>query len=239
MTTTSLGIAFVAIGFAAALLQYWLWSFPMVPDPTGTDPNGATTAPYFWRIVHRILGYLFAATYVWLAALMVPRLWRYEADSWGPLQITHAALGLMVGLILVVKVLILRRHQKYGNRLRLVGTVLLFVSVAVVGIVARPPLELMNLGDDNGAQAIVLRNCVQCHGLSRLFSERRDREDWLDILQEMREIATGRGVSDPTQGQADRLAAFLATASFDAKVGEREGDREEGSRRRRRRGRDE
>jgi len=239
MATTSLGIAFVAIGSVAALLQYWLWTFPMVPDPTGTDPNGVTTAPYFWRMVHRILGYLFAANYVWLAVLMLPRLWRYDAESWGPLQIVHAGLGLTVGLILVAKILILRRHQKFGNRLRLVGTILLLVSFAVVGIVARAPLELMNLKGDKGAQSVVLRNCAQCHGLSRLVGERRDREDWLDILDEMREKAADRGISDPTEGQADRLAAFLATTTFDAEVGEREGDREEGSRRRRRRGRDE
>jgi hypothetical protein len=234
MTTTSLGIAFVAIGLAASLLQYWLWTFPMVPDPTGIDPNGVTTAPYAWRMVHRILGYLFAATYFWLAALMVPRLWRYDSDSWGLLPIVHAGLGLTVGLILVAKVLILRRHQKYGNRLRLVGTVLLLVSVAAVGLVSAPPIVLMNSGEDRQAREIVLRNCVQCHGLSRVVRESRDQEDWREILEEMREKAAERGLPDPTESQPDRLAAFLAAVPQE---GESNGE-EEGSRRRRRRGRD-
>ena len=53
--TMWLGIAFVALAIGATILQAWLWSFPMVPDPGGPDPNGKSTAPRSWTMIHRTM----------------------------------------------------------------------------------------------------------------------------------------------------------------------------------------
>ena len=83
MSTTGsmwLGIAVVALGVAATVLQAWLWRFPMVPDPGGPDPNGRSTAPRGWTHVHRAMGVAFVAIYVVMMVEMVPRLWEYQVE---------------------------------------------------------------------------------------------------------------------------------------------------------------
>ena len=70
-----LGIAFLLLAIVATVLQAWLWSFPMVPDPGGPDPNGKSTAPRLGTLAHRISGLLFVLIYIVLMVEMIPRLW--------------------------------------------------------------------------------------------------------------------------------------------------------------------
>ena len=62
--TMWLGIWFLILAIVATVLQAWLWSFPMVPDPGGPDPNGKSTAPKFWVNVHRLSGLIYVIIYI-------------------------------------------------------------------------------------------------------------------------------------------------------------------------------
>ena len=129
-TTVSmwLGICFVGIGIAAVILQAWLWSFPMVPDPDGPDPNGKSTAPPFWTAVHRILGLLFVLIYVVMMIEMVPRLWEYQIEL--PARtVMHACMGIVIGVLLVVKIGIIRWFQHFGQSLPSIGLGILICTI--------------------------------------------------------------------------------------------------------------
>ena len=115
-----LGISFVLLGIIATVLQAWLWSFPMVPDPGGPDPNGKSTAPRFWTSVHRMTGLAFVVIYVVLMVEMVPRLWEYQVEL--PARtVMHAVMGLLIGILLVAKIAIIRWFQHFGKSLPAIG----------------------------------------------------------------------------------------------------------------------
>jgi hypothetical protein len=234
-----LGIAFAAIGIAAALLAAWLWTFPMAPDPGGTDPNGRSTAPRSWSMVHRWLGYSFVVIYLILMVEMTLRFWRYESE-WKPAVILHAAMGMLVGPIVIAKILILRRFKRFGNRLPIFGGVLCLLAVSLIGLVAWPALRLStnravsttanSLRPDPG-QMTVLKSCLQCHGSSQILNERRDREDWAEIFDKMQSRAE-KGVGRreiPDAGKDSIVSYLLSIAGENA-------DAEVSGQRRRRRG---
>lgn len=213
----TLGILMVGIGLVAAILQSWLWTFPMAPDPGGSDPNGVTTAPKFWRMVHRWLGYVFAMIYVVLAIQMVPRIWQFEPEAWSTGVVLHSVLGLGIGALLGTKVWILRRAQKHGKKLPLFGWGMVILSILVVGVVYRPVTNAiqrpsfsdgaMTIAEAEIARKIVLKNCTQCHGLSLVAGPKDD--DWMHVLEEMAENAEKRGLPDPSEGQRSLVANYL------------------------------
>ena len=228
-----LGFAFLTVGLFASILQYWLWTFPMVPDPTGVDPNGITTAPRFWRFTHRVLGYLFVAFYLILMVQMVPRIWQYSLEGWTFQSVAHAALGLMIGLFLTFKVLILRWYQQYGNWLLLVGSSILVCSIGSILLAAPPALKVLNHPGDETARRIILRNCTRCHGMGRVVGESEESGEWHEVLEKMEKFASKRGMPDPSAGQEERLAAFLSRLNPHGQVDEEWGEGDSGGRRRR------
>ena len=123
-----LGIAFVFLAIAATILQAWLWSFPMVPDPGGPDPNGRSTAPRLGTQSHRITGFLYLTIYVALMCEMVPRLWEYQVEL--PARtVVHACMGIVIGVLLVAKIAIIRWFQHFGKSLPGIGLSLLGCTI--------------------------------------------------------------------------------------------------------------
>jgi len=203
-----MGVAFAAVGLAAAILQYWLWTFPMAEDPTGRDPNGVTTAPKFWRYAHRALGYAFVLIYLLLLSQMVPRLWRFEAAAWTPTAIAHAAAGLAILPILISKVAILRIWQRHGKKLPVFGSGLAALALVSLGLVAPQFLKVAS-GSEPG-KSLVGERCYSCHASSRILSEDGDARDWLKTLEDMTENAEEMRRPDPVQSDAQKLAEYLS-----------------------------
>lgn len=237
-TNILLGIAFAVIGVAAALLQAWLWRFPMAPDPSGRDPNGVSTAPRGWTNVHRALGYTFAAIYVVLMTQMVPRIWRFEEFS--AAGIMHAILGALIGPILLVKIGIIRFAPRFGKKLPYFGATLATLGLVVVALVVAPAWQAAGFSAPPEARtlrgrAVATNTCITCHGSSILMHEARDREDWLETAEEMQERASRRGITI-TDHQVSMVSEYLFRIRGENQAGEK--DDEGGRRRRRRRGGD-
>lgn len=199
-----LAAIFALAGLAGSALQYWLWTFPMEPDPTGTDPNGRTTAPLVWRRVHRALGYIFIAAYLVLLVRMWARLEIVMEGEASGAEMIHAVLGLLLGPVLGGKIFILRKAQKFGKQLRTLGTLLLGMTMLVLALIARPALQLANLPvispGQVKAKAILTTKCVSCHGATRLFSS---VEDWDDVVEDMEKYSAKKGT--PLRLGPDRL----------------------------------
>ena len=115
-----LGLLFVILAVAATIIQAWLWSFPMEPDPGGPDPNGKSTAPKVWTLAHRLMGALFCIIYVFMMWHMVPRLWEYQMEL--PARtVMHACVAIILGVLLVTKISIIRWFQHFGKALPALG----------------------------------------------------------------------------------------------------------------------
>jgi len=187
-----LGILFAFLAFFNASLAAWLWTFPMAPDPDGPDPNGKSTAPPRWTKVHRFIGIVFIVIYLALMAEMIPRLWEHKAGLEG-LALIHGVLGLAIGPLLLAKILIIRRFQKHGKKLPLLGGAIAGAAMALVALVAMPAAKVTVVFPQTRAAAFftgqktVSSKCQQCHGSSTILREARPVEDWQEVFEEMLE----------------------------------------------------
>jgi len=141
-----LGIAFVVLAIAASILQAWLWSFPMVPDPGGPDPNGKSTAPPHLTMAHRLMGLAYLIIYVVLMIEMVPRLWEYQFEL--PARtVMHACMGITIGVLLATKIAIIRWLQHFGKALPALGLGLLACTIILATLSIPFALKAHDFGD--------------------------------------------------------------------------------------------
>jgi cytochrome c5 len=148
-----LGIAFVMIGIVATILQAWLWSFPMAPDPGGPDPNGLSTAPKFWTSTHRFLGLAYVLIYVVLMIEMVPRLWEYQVE-FPSRTVMHICMGIIIGVLLIAKIAVIRWFQHFGKSLPTMGLMILMCTL-ILGTLSIPyAIKAHDFGDIMSAQNI-------------------------------------------------------------------------------------
>jgi len=86
------------------------------------------------RSSHRLFGYVFLVIYVLLIVQMVPRLWSYQIE-FPARTVVHIALGMAVGVMLLLKIGIVRYFRRLDPPLvPLFGTWLLVASVILIGI---------------------------------------------------------------------------------------------------------
>ncbi|HEX6100269.1 MAG TPA: hypothetical protein VF432_28400 [Thermoanaerobaculia bacterium] len=227
-TTIWLGGLMAAIAIVNAGLMAWLWRFPMQPDPTGRDPHGVSTAPRFWTNVHRALGYGFVLIYIALLFEMVPRTWGFRETT--AVSVVHGGLGIAVGVLLIVKIAIIRRFQRFGHRLPWIGGALAVSTVITAGLGIAPawmvlrPLTPLS-GELARGRDVVSRKCNQCHGASVIASEREDARKWERITREMQRFSRTIPGKEPI-AEDERV---LATAYLAHTLGEEEReDRDDG-----------
>ncbi len=218
--TIWLGVLMAAIAVVNASLMAWLWRFPMQPDPTGRDPNGVSTAPRFPTNVHRVLGYVFVLAYAALLFEMVPRTWEFRTTTAS--GIVHGALGIAVGVLLVVKIAVIRRFRRFGNRLPWIGGALAVTTLVVAALGIVPAWKVLRPRAPLTPQLaqgreVVSRKCNQCHGASTIASEREDARKWARITRKMQRFSRTIPGKEPITEEERLLAtAYLAHALGEA-----------------------
>ena len=95
-------------------------------------------APGRVALAHRVFGYAFLALYVVLMWQMVPRLWTYQIEL--PARtVIHMSLGMAIGVILLLKISIVRFFKRLDAALvPALGSSLLVGSVVLIGIAVPP-----------------------------------------------------------------------------------------------------
>jgi uncharacterized membrane protein len=242
-TTIWLGFLMAAIAIVNASLTAWLWRFPMKPDPTGRDPHGVSTAPRAATNLHRALGYVFVLAYAALLFEMLPRIWEFRvATAFG---VVHGALGLFVGVLLLVKIAVIRRFRQFGHRLPWIGGTLAVCTVIVAALGVVPawmvirPLAPLSPELARGRD-VVAAKCNQCHGASTIAAEREDARKWERITRKMQRFSRTIPCKEPiTDDERLLAAAYLAhmLGEVEEHDDEDEGDEEERDERRGNRGR--
>ena len=250
LTTIWLGLAMALIAVINVSLMAWLWRFPMQPDPTGRDPNGVSSAPRFWVNVHRALGYVFLLIYLALLFEMVPRAWEFREQTGA--SIWHGVFGGLIGVILAIKISVIRRFKQFGHRLPWIGVSLALSTLAAVALSVPPAWRVMQplaplTPHLKQGRAVVAQKCVQCHGASLIANENEDAEEWDEITREMQKYSeripdktpiTERERILATQYLIHTLAEADVRDEVEGETERKEDDDERRGRNRRRRGRD-
>ena len=123
-----LGLVFWGLGFANTILMYKLWGYPF------DTQRLRSSAPPRLLLLHRLSGYLFLLVYLYFMSQMIPRLFNYQVE-FPARTVVHLTLGLTIGMILLLKILIVR-YFKYlvGELVPLLGTSLLICTTLVIGL---------------------------------------------------------------------------------------------------------
>jgi mono/diheme cytochrome c family protein len=123
-----LGLLFVGVGAAASFLMFYLWGFPF------DHSTHKSEAPRPLMLLHRGLGYLYAAIFAYLVIQMVPRLWNYQIEL--PARtVAHLIIGLVIGITLLIKIAIVRFFKHLESTLApFLGTLLLICTIVLIGL---------------------------------------------------------------------------------------------------------
>jgi rubredoxin/mono/diheme cytochrome c family protein len=108
-------------------------------EPVGVQPQEPSgTASSRVSVAHRVLGYVFLAVYVVLMWQMVPRLWSYQIE-FPARTVVHMSLGMAIGVVLLLKIAIVRFFRRLDAQLvPALGTSLLVASTVLIGIAVPP-----------------------------------------------------------------------------------------------------
>ena len=128
-TSTILGLVFLVLGNASVFLMYKLWGYPFDKD------TRTSSAPPALMLIHRLIGYAYAILYVFMMWHMVPRLWNYQIEL-PPRTVAHLMLGITIGVLLLVKIAILRFFRHFEEAMPYLGTTLLLCTWLLIGLSA-------------------------------------------------------------------------------------------------------
>src|SRR3954470_16808604 len=123
-----LGLTFLALGVINTRLMFHLWGYPF------DEAAHKTTAPPRLMRIHRATGYAFLVIYIFLMAQMLPRIWHYQIEL-PPRTVMHLTLGLSIGIILIIKISIVRFFKHLESTLvPFLGVMMLISTVLLIGL---------------------------------------------------------------------------------------------------------
>ena len=126
-TSTILGLVFLALGNAAVFLMFKLWGYPFDHE------TRTSSAPRWLMLIHRLIGFAYAILYVFMMWHMVPRLWNYQVEL-PPRTVAHLMLAITIGVLLLVKIAILRFFRHFEETMPYIGTALLICTYLLIGL---------------------------------------------------------------------------------------------------------
>ena len=125
--TLTLGLLFLVVGFAAVFLMFHLWGYPF------DKATRTSAAPRSLMRLHRVLGWVYVILYVVIMWQMVPRLWAYQVEL-PPRTVMHMILGITIGIVLLVKLSILRFFRHLEEWMPVLGATLLACTILLSGL---------------------------------------------------------------------------------------------------------
>ena len=126
-TSTIFGLIFLGLGNASVFLMYKLWGYPFDHE------TRTSAAPKSLMFVHRAIGYAYLILYIFMMWYMVPRLWNYQVEL-PPRTVAHLMLGITIGVLLLVKISILRFFRHFEEAMPYIGTALLICTYLLIGL---------------------------------------------------------------------------------------------------------
>jgi cytochrome c5 len=122
-----LGLIFLGLANASVFLMFKLWGYPF------DEETHTSAAPPALMLLHRLIGYAYAILYVFMMWHMVPRLWNYQVEL-PPRTVAHLMLGITIGVLILVKIAILRFFRHFEESMPYIGTCLLICTYLLIGL---------------------------------------------------------------------------------------------------------
>lgn len=122
-----LGLVFLGLANASVFLMFKLWGYPF------DKATRTSEAPPSLMLLHRLIGYAYAILYVFMMWHMVPRLWNYQVEL-PPRTVAHLMLGITIGVLILVKIAILRFFRHFEESMPYLGTALLLCTYLLIGL---------------------------------------------------------------------------------------------------------
>lgn len=185
-TASILAALFIILGAATVMIML---------EMTGhaRDHSGRSV----WLQTHKILGYLFLSLFVAMLFVMIRKLSGFQEELTSR-AVIHIVLALLLAPLLVVKILMARRHPRLNSRLPLLGITIFALSFALTGLTAgyyalhRSNLSYTTLSaldndvlDTDLGKSIVTRKCSKCHSLERVYRAFKSDESWAKTINKM------------------------------------------------------
>ena len=126
-TSAILGLIFLGLANASVFLMFKLWGYPFNKETHKSE------APPSLMLLHRFIGYAYAILYVFMMWHMVPRLWNYQVEL-PPRTVAHLMLGITIGVLILVKIAILRFFRHFEESMPYIGTCLLLCTYLLIGL---------------------------------------------------------------------------------------------------------
>jgi mono/diheme cytochrome c family protein len=125
--TATLGVVFLILAFVSTYLMFRFWGYPY-------DKERRRSACPQWKMnIHRAVGYSYAIVYVVMMTQMVPRLWEYQVE-FPARTVAHIMLGFTIGVLLLIKISILRWFRHFEEWMPAIGVALLTCTVLLSGL---------------------------------------------------------------------------------------------------------
>ncbi len=122
-----LGLIFLGLANASVFLMFKLWGYPFDKE------TRTSAAPPKLMLLHRFIGYAYLLLYVIMMWHMVPRLWNYQVEL-PPRTVAHLMLGITIGVLLLLKIVILRFFRHFEEAMPYIGTTLLICTYLLIGL---------------------------------------------------------------------------------------------------------
>ena len=142
-----LGLLFLFFGCAAVFLMFHLWGYPF------DHATRTSAAPRSLMLLHRALGYIYVIIYVVMMWKMVPRLWEYQVEL-PARSVVHMMLGILIGVLLLVKLSILRFFRHLEEWMPVLGVLLLGCTILLSGLSMPFALREMSLANSAGGAGV-------------------------------------------------------------------------------------
>ena len=126
-TSAILGLIFLGLANASVFLMFKLWGYPFDKE------THTSAAPPSLMLLHRLIGYAYAILYIFMMWHMVPRLWNYQVEL-PPRTVAHLMLGIIIGVLILVKIAILRFFRHFEESMPYIGTCLLICTYLLIGL---------------------------------------------------------------------------------------------------------
>jgi mono/diheme cytochrome c family protein len=122
-----LGVVFLALAFVSTFMMFKFWGYPYDKERRKSE------CPQWKMNIHRGVGYAYGIIYLVMMAQMVPRLWEYQVE-FPARTVAHIMLGFTIGVILILKISILRWFRHFEEWMPVLGVALLTCTVLLSGL---------------------------------------------------------------------------------------------------------
>lgn len=146
---------------------------------------------------HKILGYLFISLFVIMLMFMIRKVAGLQEELTSR-AVLHLSMALTLIPLIVIKVLVARRHPQLSAKLPLLGIAIFALSFTLTGITAgyyalhRSNLTYTTISaQDNDVldlelgKAIMNKKCSKCHSLERVYRAYKSEVGWTGTINKM------------------------------------------------------